>query len=124
MELNLSYQIKANFHDYMDIMINLNTISVEIAQALKNISYLRKYNKDLRTLYIQTSKIQSLKVRAMNMERLLGIVLFLKFFSRNKAGIAGDHENRAEELLIDQQKYAERSKWRGTIGSDHRIEIK
>jgi len=40
-ELNLSYQIKTHFHEYMDVMINMNKIEVEINEALKNIAFLK-----------------------------------------------------------------------------------
>ena len=50
-ELNLSYQIKTHFHEYMDIMINMNKIEVEINEALKNIAYL-KYCHRFKFIFI------------------------------------------------------------------------
>jgi len=75
-EENLYYQITNKFQAFLDVILKLNQMELQIQNSLYSIRFLRSFNADLKnTCSDKVTKTLRLKRRKINIEKTLAIVI-------------------------------------------------
>lgn len=107
-ELNLYYQITNRFQEFLDVILKLNQMDIQIHNCLHSIKFFREFNKELRVKCAdKVNHVLKLKRRKMNIEKTIRIFEFIKVVQNTLPAIKSLIQQNNFKYAVELVKQAE-----------------